>query len=108
MRVIVTLPEPGQALTVWALEHPAFRDLIWIGERRPKPGDKIDLGIPGTELAWDESMLVKAEVTVTAWRHVEETGTIILRCQHCGRLNDSHDPTCPVLIEKHRRRGDHT
>lgn len=98
----ITLPEPGQALTIWGLEHPAFRELIWIGQHRPVPGQVVSLH--GLELNWDESMLVKAEVTMTAWRHAGETGSVVLRCTTCERLNDSHDPQCPVLLAKQARR----
>lgn len=99
MKVYLELPEPGIVVTVWALRHPAFRDLVWLGTERPKSGAPVF--VPGpTELIWDESMLVKAQITASAWRHVDDPAP---RCGVCGFPNDAHAPDCLILLEAQGR-----
>lgn len=101
MRVYLELPEPGTAVTVWALRHPAFRDLLWLGTNRPEPGSvlMVNYGV-ALDLVWDESMLVKAQITASAWRHVDDPAP---RCGVCGFPNDAHAPDCLILLEAQGR-----
>ena len=88
------LPE-ATTVTVWALEHPGLTGLIWLGTTRPETGQRVELAGTRNALRWEESMLVRAELTMTAWRHLPEHDPA--RCPECHLINGAHTTECGVL-----------